>query len=50
MLNSLTLPWLVTSREVTNMINGSVEFIAELENNLVEIDQDILANKNVLRN
>ncbi|MGY0400683.1 hypothetical protein [Carnobacterium jeotgali] len=24
------------------MINGSVEFIAELENNLVEIDQDIL--------
>lgn len=42
MLNSLTLQWLVTLKEETNMINGSVEFIAELENNLVEIDQDIL--------
>lgn len=42
MLNSLTTQWLVTLKEETNMINGSVEFIAELENNLVEIDQDIL--------
>lgn len=42
MLNSLKLQWLVTLKEETNMINGSVEFIAELENNLVEIDQDIL--------
>lgn len=42
MLNSLTTQWLVTLKEETNMINGSVEFIAELENNLIEIDQDIL--------